>query len=536
MRREADSQLRRKSLLSTSAVVSAAFLFGVIVALATTLLIALLFGLNRDADAYFVAILLPRFVMTIFNGTLPQVLIPAVSGTRTGESDARHRALINNLLSLGTLVGLPIYLLLLVFSRRIVTLMAPGFDDQTLDLCSDLFRYASIGVPLSFHTEALGAFLNSRGVYARPSGAEAVRSALVVAALLLFHKQWGIRAAAYGFFAGYLLQLLFLAVVAHRAGHRFRFHVHLRDEDFRRVVRSLALPAIGAGTNFLPGMVQRFLASFLPVGAVSAFAMAQQAVGVLFTLTLRSVNVAAHPMVSKHAADGDTVAMNATLVQSLKLSVLAGSALYFFVASLSRDGLNIVAGVGSFTNEDAVLLTSILATLGLVLPLSGTVQVLRSPHFALGNSRLPAIHMVATGLVHIALQFALFKPLGVIGIALAQVLWVLVSIVTIFPLLPAPCKPVGPRSLGVILKTSIIAVTLGLVAFSVRAWLVPPAPAMPYGLRVVFAAGLGVASCATLWFLYRAAFVTDYADVLGDLRLRTIGAKIGNALGRARHA
>lgn len=525
--------MSKESLIRNSLAASAGFGLGAVFATLSTLIILVLFGLSGSADAYFVAILLPRMVATIVI-PVPQVLIPVICGAQTPEEERLRRRLINNILNHSLALGALVYAALLVAAPWLSRLMAPGFDEATSRLCATLIRYSCVGVPLSFLCEVLGAYLNTRGVFALPPSAEAVRSGSMIVGILALPRSWGIEAAMAGFFVGHILQLVLLWVAAYRKGLGWEPVLDRKDPAFRRVLSELKYPMVGATAINLPSIVQRMLASFLAQGAVAAFSIALQVMGVLFTITLRSVNVATHPIVSRHAAANDTDAMNSAITKGIKLSVLVGAVIFLFTTVLNRDGVAIIAGIKSFRPEDADLLSLVLTTMALALPVQGAIQVLWSPHYALGRARIPSLHMVVMGVAHIGLQLLLFRPFGVLGIALAYVGWLWLAMATGFMILPRQCRPVLQHSLKPMVKTVIPTVFLGVGFYLARAAVT--AEFLNHS-RILRLAWLGVLACACLIVsntLFNLFLRNEFRDLLDRIRFGELLAGVARKFRIAR--
>jgi len=501
----------KDKLVRNSLAVSGASGAAAIVAVGSTLLIVLTYGLKADADAYYVAILLPRLLTIIFHGSVVAVLLPAISRAVVGDDEARRERLVNNLLNHALLIGIMAYVLLLIVARGVTKVIAPGFDAETLRTCTALFRFAGVGIALAFPCEVLIAYLNSRGVFARPGAAEAIRTGCVAGSILLLSQSWGIRAAIWGFCVGYILQFVFLRAVAYSKGLRFDPILDRRDPEFRRVLSEMRYPLAGTAVNFAPMALQRSLASAVP-GAVSAFSVAQQIIGMLFNVTLRSVNVASHPVVSRHAARQETEGVVDTLRRSVKLCALIGSAIFVFTVALNRDAVAIIAGLKSFSQANADLLCGLLTVLASILPVNGLVAILRSPHYAFGKPKIPAMHMIAMGALHVCFQLVLFRPFGVAGIAAAQVAWVWISVITIFMILPKDCKGVFTYAAGSLIKTVALAVCVGLGLYYARSHITVE---ILDASRALLVARLSLFACATtalLLVLFRTVLFAEYRE------------------------
>ncbi len=214
----------------------------------------------------------------------------------------------------------------------------------------------------------------------------------------------------------------------------------------RAFLRDLAIPVSGATLNFAPTAMQRAFASLLAPGVVTAFALAQQIIGTLFSVGLRTVNVAGHPQIARYAVKGEFGAMNGLLDRSIALATATGVVMAVYTTVLVPDAVGMAVVAGALEPERAEFLVRILLILVCTLPLNGCVRVLRSPHYALSQPRVPGLQMAIMGVLHMALLYGLFRVLEAEGIALAQVLWVVGAVALGFVWKPPHCDGIFRRN------------------------------------------------------------------------------------------
>src|SRR5215472_15263165 len=92
------------------------------------------FGAGEEMDAYFVVNALPILAASLITGALEASVIPAFTrarGQRTPEQASRFFSTLLNALVVGTVL---LTLLMLIFSRQMVFLVAPALDPKRADL------------------------------------------------------------------------------------------------------------------------------------------------------------------------------------------------------------------------------------------------------------------------------------------------------------------------------------------------------------------------------------------------------------------
>ncbi|GJM27349.1 MAG: putative lipid II flippase MurJ [Phycisphaerae bacterium] len=515
-----------RSIIRNSLAVSFGSIFSVFTALGATVLIAGTYGLSAEADAYFVAIILSNLANMILQSSVSPVLVPAISQANFKGAHIAGDRLMQTLLSLGLAVGLVLFTILSLGAAPIIELLAPGFDEETSQIATQLFRYACVGIALAFPSEVLRSYLNTKGAFGWPAAAEALRTGSIIVSIVVLSAGWGIRAAIIGFALGHILQFAVLLVLAIAMGLKPKVAFDIRDPHLRSFLHQLRYPIMGVSFITAPFLLQRFLLSMLEPGTLAMFSLAQQIMFMLLALTLKGVSTATHPVVSRHAAENDADSMNDTLVRGLKLSALLGCTAFAFAAILNWDAFALIGGFRSFTNEDAVAISFIFLVLSSALPVNGLAQILRLPLYAQNNARVPAWHMVVMGIIHVLAQLALFRFYGVFGIAVAQAGSVWSIVITCFFLLPAGSKSVVPRSAPTLVKIVLACLIFGFLAYRIQPALSPLSHDSGILVRLVWMSALTGATTVIALIVFRLCIMADYEDVFGVRDYKALIARI----------
>ncbi len=329
---------------------------------------------------------------------------------------------------LGVLVVLGI-----VFAWPIVSLLAPGFDDQPgkAELTILLTRVMMVFLPLvSFAAVAMG-MLNAEERFGIPALSPALFN---IVSILWAVGLWGlglpIHQVVVGWAIGTLLggvaQFVVQVPSLRRLGWRFRPEWAPRDPGLVRMARLMAPATVGLAAVQVNIFVSSRFASHAP-GAVSwldyAFRLLYLPIG-LFGVALGTIATAG---LARRAAEGDMEGLRNTLRQSLSMLAYLTVPATVGIMVLGVPVVRLLYERGRFTPADTQATAAALFLYSFGLVGYTGVKVLAPAFYALGKPRVPLLASVAAVATNLAVIFALDRGLGFRAIALGTALGSLVN-------------------------------------------------------------------------------------------------------------
>jgi len=401
------------SLIWKTALVSAGMLLSRLAGLARLTIFAKVFGQKCiEADAFNAALRIPNFLQNLFgDGVLSASMIPVYARLvkQRGAEEADRVA--RTILALLALITSAIVLAGVLFTPLFVDFVAPGFHGAGRELTITLVRIMFPGVGLLVASAWCLAILNTHGKFFNSYAAPALWNAAIITTLVWFRHDalaHVAAATAWGAFVGSVLQVSAqLPQVIHvmSAGWR-RTRLTLTTEV--REVISTSIPVIlSRGAIQVSAFIDSQIASWLPVGSMTALTNAQSLYMLPVSLFGMAISSAALPAMSADSHDKDTSALARHLVsgQRLLLVLMVPSVVGFVVFG------DVMAGVvyegGRFTHDDARFVWAVLggSAVGLIATTVGRFYA--SAFYALGDTKTPArFAFIRIGLV-IALGFAM---------------------------------------------------------------------------------------------------------------------------------
>lgn len=408
--------------------VGAATLLSRVLGLVREQAMAILFGAGFFTDAFNVAFRVPNLLRDLFaEGAMSSAFVPTFTRVLEEEGEAKAWAFGRQLMSTLLAVLLAVCTVGWLAAPWLVRAFAPGFSavPGKLDLTVFLTRVMLPFLPLMALSAAAMGMLNSRSRFAVPALAPALLNlGMVIVGVSLIPvcraaHQPAILAMAIGVLVGGLLQFGVQLPTLAREGFRFRLEVPRRHPGVERVA-FLMLPAtVGLAATQLNIFVSTIIASLLQQGSVSwlayAFRLMQLPIGV-FGVALATVSL---PALSQAAVAGDMKALKGTLSATLRLVFLLTVPAALWLASLARPVIALLYEHGRFGPHDTTMTAGALVMYCIGLPAFAAVGVLTRTFYALGNTRTPVQASFVSVALNLALNLALMRPLGHLGLALS---------------------------------------------------------------------------------------------------------------------
>jgi len=241
---------------------------------AREVMIGALMGAGPVADAYFVALRLPNQFRAIFGeGAFNSAYVPTYSRVLVTHGDDSATLFASRILSLLVISQLVLLAFAYAHMPFMVRLIAPGFDadpqkfDMAVGMTRITFPYLAFITIATLNTGTL----NAHGFFAVGAFAPVLLNLFVMAflAIAFLFPNPGI-AASWGVLVSGLAQLLLLIVEARRRGVLERLAFPRLDPYVRQFFRALGPATIGSMGTQVALFADTIIATFLPVGALSA--------------------------------------------------------------------------------------------------------------------------------------------------------------------------------------------------------------------------------------------------------------------------
>ncbi|MEV5517047.1 lipid II flippase MurJ [Streptomyces flaveolus] len=425
----------RKFLARATLVTAALSIAGSLLGLVRDQSLARLFGAGSDTDAFLVAWTVPELAATLLiEDGLALVLIPAFSlalaRRARGAAGDPVRALVAATLPRLCLALAAVAALVAGAAPLLVRALAPGLPDPRLAVdCTRLTAISLLAFGLAGYCSAA---LRAHRRFFAPAAIYVAYNAGIIAAMFLLGGRWGVRAAAAGVAAG---GCLMVAVQLPSLWRQLTSRTPAPQEPGAGAdagERPMRFALIAAVLLFAlcrqsQVLVERFLASSLPAGAISHLNYAQKVAQIPMTLSLMVCTVT-FPVVARALADGDTERARSRVERDLVLAscvVLMGMCA---VIACAPQMIELLFQRGAFTGADTVATADVMRVYAVGLLGQTLVGALVRSYFSAGRPRWYPVGVMAAGIGVTSLIGAVtVRPWGVAGIAAANAFGITVT-------------------------------------------------------------------------------------------------------------
>jgi putative peptidoglycan lipid II flippase len=482
--------------------------------LAREVVAASYFGVSGAMSAFTIAFQVPNLVRALFADSALQGAFVPVFTELLVKGDRREAFRVaSSLFFLICLVLGAVTALFVLFAEPIMSVFAPGFDDQPAlkDLTVQLSQLMFPIVILLALSGVVVGMLNSFEHFAVPALAPVAWNAVIILALVglvpVLSEDDEIYAYAIGILAGTVVQFVLPLPWLRGRGGGFSVRLDWRDERVRRVLKLMLPVTIALGLINLSLLINSLFGTLVsdqaPAAIDKAFRIYQLPQG-LFSISIATI---LFPTLSRFAARGARDELRRTMGNGVRQICLLLIPSAVAMAVLAEPITRLVYERGAFGPEATDLTSEAMLWWSISLPFQGVSLLLSRTFFSLqrpwATTALAGVNLV----VNAALAAALYEPLGIAGIVLGTVAGTVSMCVAQGWLLRAELGGVeGARTLVAALRMLLAAALLGGVAYGV--W---------YGLDEALGRALVAQAVAVLGAL--AAGFAAYAAAVWALRI-----------------
>nr|WP_308293493.1 lipid II flippase MurJ [Streptomyces sp. RM72] len=433
---------------------------GSVLGLARDQALARLFGAGSETDAFLVAWTVPEFAATLLiEDGLAFALVPmfslALARRAQGAPGDPVRALVASTLPRLALAFAAAGALVAAAAPVLVRALAPGLADHALAVdCTRLTATCVVSFGLAGYCSAV---LRAHRRFPAPAAIYVAYNTGIITAMFVLGGRWGVRSAAVGVAVGGALMVAAqLPSLLHQLRRRGSGEDTPAAPAGERLpdtpgtahgARPLALALFGTVLLFAlcrqsQVLIERFLASGLPSGAISHLNYAQKVAQIPMTLSLMLCTVT-FPVVARALADGDTERARDRVERDVALAaclVLVGAAT---VVACAPQIIHLLFQRGAFTAADTAATADVMRVYALGLLGQTVVGALARSYFSAGRASWYPFGAMAVGVVATAVVGArAVGPWGVTGIAAANAAGITVTAALLL-------AGMGPRSVPV---------------------------------------------------------------------------------------
>jgi putative peptidoglycan lipid II flippase len=382
-------------------------------------LIAYLFGATGLVSAFGIANKVPKMIYELLvGGMLSAALVPVFSQVTEQKGRPALWALFSRVASLLAIVLAALVLLLEVLAPQVAWLLGGGFEPELQAALTRMLRIITPAVLLFGLSGVVTGLLYALRRFTYPAFAAAVFNLGVIIAAPLLAGRLDAYSLAVGVLLGSVLQLL-IQIPAMR-DVRFRFSLDLSDPALRRIL-VLYLPiALGLIVSNIQVAIDQRLASSTGESSIAWMDRATTLIQLPHGLVAVAISLAVLPTLSRQSAAGDQEGFRSTLGLGLRMVLVLIIPATLGLLVMAEPITSLIFEHGRFTANDTFWTAWALRCYLAGLVFAAIDWPLNYAFYARQDTLTPALVGILSVGVYLVVALVLIKPLGMLGLVLAD--------------------------------------------------------------------------------------------------------------------
>lgn len=393
--------------------------------------VALTYGTSATVDAFFLAMMIPVFVLTVGTSAYRSTIVPLLERVIHSNGKRCIAKLTPYLLTLNLLMvgGAGVFLALL--APFYTPLLGGGQHADTATLLTTLSWAVLPMSLLSAYASLAEGPLQTLGHYFGPTLFRAALPLGIAAGAISLGPTLGIIGACYGGIVGAIVHVAATAWLLPRSQPMDPSLSAQTPTMTREIRQQFGLLSAGVAIGYASPVIDQWMASYLEAGSVSTLSYANRLIVGAASLATSALSPALLPHFSRLTASGERYVLNTHYVAIMRITWWGGLALAGVMWVLADPFVAFFYEHGNFTRQDSLAVANIMGWLCLQFPpmLTGVVGAALLSAAGMNRVFLPLSVLIA--IVNVLGNFSLMPYLGLAGIALSTVITYCVSFITI---------------------------------------------------------------------------------------------------------
>ena len=378
-------------------------------------------GANLMSDAFLFAYRLPNLFRRIFaEGSMNSVFIPLyVNQEKMNSKSANDFIWI--VFNFFFVITLFLSFLIFFFTEQVISILAPGFllNKSQFLLANQLLIITFPFLIFVTLSSVLSSVLNVKGKFFLPSFLSVILNIFMIIALVSFKSNSHFALAWSMIIAGFTqLILLFINLGTIKIFWGIGLKsIKVLSRELKKFFGRFLYSLLGSGIVQLNIFISMLFASLVGGGAISQIYYADRIIDLPFALIAVAMSFTLLPYLSKNISDEskNSKAFNETVIFCFLFAIPSA----FGIFILSEDIIRALFGRGEFNNEDVLITSKILLVYSFSLPGYMLARIFNQVFYSYEKVEYPVKAAVPTFICNFILCFLLYRPLGVLGLAIS---------------------------------------------------------------------------------------------------------------------
>lgn len=382
------------------------------------LVMAGFFGTSYIVDAYVMSQSIPSILFGGIFGAVTTSYMPLLSEKMAKGGQKECNLFTSKVLTILFVASGVSAIVGMFFSDQLTHVFANGFTGETAELTSGFLKVTFTYVMFTATAGIFEAYLRYNDVFISQVVVGYTQNIIVIITIIV-SGHIGYQYLALGLLIAYIIRLTLIWALAKGKSFRFSFDRRETGEVIKQIAR-LALPVfIGSSVSQINLFVDKYLASALPEGSVSALNYATILNNMVMGFTVTIITTMIYPRMTRAGAENDEERFNMLIQKGLNLIIIISLPFALGAVMYHEQIVQVIFERGAFDSVATGLTGSayMFYSFGMVFMALNTL--LTQIYYSRQDMKTPVGCAVVSLLINIVFNLMLIDPMKHNGLALA---------------------------------------------------------------------------------------------------------------------
>ena len=429
------------------------------------LVLAAGYGTSIYSDAYITAMNIPQVIFAIIGSTLATVLIPMYMEVHNEEGEEASLKFINNVFNIVVLACIVLSVLGFIFTEQIVNVFAVGYEGKALEVAINFTRITIIGIVFTGLSYVMTSYLQIKNDFITP-GLSSVPKNIIIIVATLYSIKHGPYIMIWGTLIGMASEFLFQWPYSVKKGYKYIPTISLKDKYIKKMGWLIMPVLIGVAVNQVNTLVDRTLASTLPVGTVSALNYSNKLTSFVIAIFITSISSVIYPILSQLSSENNKDRFIASVIKSINCVIILVMPITVGTIVLAHPIVRVLFERGAFDAKGTYMTAVALAMYSIGMVAYGLRDVLGKIFYSLQDTKTPMVNGVIAMAMNMIMDLIFIRFWGLGGLTLATSLSSIICIMLLFRSLKKKMGYFGQDKIfKVTVKSLVASLAMGAVAY-----------------------------------------------------------------------
>lgn len=412
---------RQFSLIRSSLAVSIAMLLAKIFSFIRDMLLARYLGATAISDAFLLSTSLVLTLSVFIRAPFAASYLPIATDVYLLRDDKEKRKFFGSVYGLAILVGVVIALVEALFLKPLLSIMVPGFSDESMKLLYQMMLLQLPIIPLSMLDAVSDGNLKLLNKFGISEISNAIIALFYIVYFLIFRSDVSALSISLCVIGAYVFSFSIRYLVVKSGGIIGRWRIpERRNQDIRNISIAMLPFMMSASAKEMNSIIDKAVASMLDAGSITIQTYASKLTVTEVGLIATAISTVIYSQVAKHSTLEDKDGLKKTVISGLRFVNTFMFPCCIFTIVFSKELISILFGHGSFSKSAVILTANTMIIYALGMIGSGIEEVLTRTMHATKHRKYPATVSVITVFLNTILNLILYRKFGVYGLAAAS--------------------------------------------------------------------------------------------------------------------